>query len=81
MVRAVEEDARQGVVVILCPALEGMVMALGALNADPQEQLAERAAERLGRVLDRLKIGDGAGIGLAVAGVHGRVRRSIISSS
>ena len=43
------EEAGEGVVILLAPFVRRMMVALGALNADAQKQLAERSAQVLRR--------------------------------
>ena len=55
------EEPGQGHVVPLVPALERVVMALGTLDADAEEQLADRAGQLLGILLDLIEPGGGLG--------------------
>src|SRR5262249_48743979 len=44
------EEAGEGEVILLAPAVGGMMVTLGALDADAEKELAERPAHLLGRL-------------------------------
>ena len=60
------EEGRQAVVVVLGPALEGMIVALGALDANAAEELGRRLHQFLRRAGDAVVVRRGVGEGVAL---------------
>ena len=62
------EEGGEAVVVVLGPPLEGVVVALGALDADPQEELGGRLDGGLRVAADPVVVGRRVRVGRAVGG-------------